>query len=70
MCLHAELVGCVSSHHVLNHQFAAGVTVLPCIEAEDVLVCDDDEVAGGDEGFDLDSREYPSVGHFGRENKK
>jgi len=61
--LHVQLVRRLSPHHVLDHEPAARVFVLPAIEPEYVVLRDDEGVAGGDEAFDLTAGEDTGVIH-------
>jgi hypothetical protein len=63
---HAELVCSISADHVLDDQAATGVDLLPCVEAEDIILVDDKSVTVGDETLDLSAGEYASLGHDGK----
>ena len=61
--LHGDLVRRISSKHVLYHEATAGMLVLPCIEAEDGVIFDDDAVASSDEAFDFSPGKGSRCGH-------
>lgn len=63
--LHGNLVGSISSHHVLYRQLSARVVVEPCIQLQDSSMGDDDRRASSDEVLDLRSGVHFAFSHDG-----
>lgn len=55
--LHVHFICRISPDHMLYHEVAAGMLVLPRIESQHRVLVDDDVVAFGDEAFDLSGSE-------------
>lgn len=51
--VHIDLVGCIATNHVQDGQLAAGMSVDPFAEVQDIAVVDDDGLAVVDSTFDL-----------------
>lgn len=60
--LHVHFICRISPDHMLYHEVAAGMLILPCIESQDRAVVDDNVVTLGNEAFDL-SRGENGGGH-------
>ena len=61
-----DLVGGISANHVVEDELAAWVSVFPGIaHSQDVVLENNDRLAGGDEVLDLASGVYAGVDHDG-----
>jgi hypothetical protein len=61
-----DLVGGIPANHVVEDELAAWVSVFPGIaHAEDVVLENNDRLAGGDEVLDLAPGVYAGVDHDG-----
>lgn len=63
--LHFDLVRGISAHHVLNRQLASGMPLEPFVQAQDLVVEDDDGLVVCNEPFDLAARENAGAAHLG-----
>ena len=57
-----DFIGSISSDHMQNRLFSAGMSREPFIQLEDSLVGNDDLMALGDELMDVLARERPELG--------
>lgn len=63
--LHFDLVRGISAHHVLNRQLASGMPLEPFVQAQDLVVQDDNGLVVRNKPFDLAARENAGAAHIG-----
>jgi hypothetical protein len=65
-----DLSSCISANHVFKHKLAARMPLCPAIvEAQYIVLEDDDGLASSDEVLDLPPRVYAGVGHGGYDQR-
>lgn len=65
ICLRGDFVGGISAHHVQNGQAASGMIRHPRVEAQNIVLEDDNDVAIGNHGVNLLLAQDAVAVHFG-----